>query len=221
VRPVEDFWRVLAEAEIDVALHRENRWQVEQRTRQLPVIVVSSQATAAEQSAYAADVAMGSAPKIPDHFTETARNEFEKAAQSRVGATESSIEQARAALEQESKLRPYRLEFVDNAHAPFYEPDWVGAQVVVRLNRRHPFYQVLYGDLLKLHGAGRAKETVDLLLITLAKAELTVDNDEMSVWYAAQRKHRWSPFLETAVRSLEQRWENPEEESEEDEGSVA
>jgi hypothetical protein len=221
VRPIEDFWRVLTESGIDQALHRENRWQADQR-RQPPKVEPSPIATPAEQSAYAADVAMGSAPRVPSHRASAARQNLEQEAESRAATGAGSIEEARAALEHEARLRPYRIEFSDNSHAPFYEPDWRGAQIVVRLNRKHPFFRVLYGDLARVHGAAKAKESVDLLLITLAKAELTADIEEMAIWYRAQRERVWSPFLDTAVRSLDQRWPQEEEQSgEELAGNIA
>ena len=81
----------------------------------------------------------------------------------------------------------------------------------MRINQAHPFYQVLYGDLMRLAGSTRAKEAVDLLLITLSRAELTAADEEMSHWYATQRKQRWSPFLETSMTSLRQRYQTPED----------
>jgi hypothetical protein len=220
VRPIEDFWRVLAEAEIDLALHRENRWQSEQRKKP-PVPQPPETTSRAERSAQAADVATGIVLRIPDHRLPQAIERFESRAQERVGTMAGSLAEARAALELESKRRPYRLEYVPERHGPIYEPLWVGPQMVVRVNTDHPLYQVLYGDLLRMSGAARAKEAVDLILICLAKAELTAEDEEMGLWYATQRTQRWSPFLETAIKSLAQQFENTAEDQDVEESPEA
>jgi len=36
-------------------------------------------------------------------------------------------------------------------------PEWVGLQMVVKINRQHPFYAVCYGEILSLVGGYEAK----------------------------------------------------------------
>jgi Histidine kinase-, DNA gyrase B-, and HSP90-like ATPase len=215
VRPIEDFWRVLAEKEIDTAVREENTWQSQQR-RKKPEPTPTEGPSAAERAAHNADVAAGVALRVPRFFQSEARKALEVEVSRRTGDGATSVEEARKALEQESKIRPYRIEYFEAQYGPFYEPRWIGTQIVVRINTQHPFYTTLYGDLLRLAGGSRAKEGVDVLLIALAKAELTAESDELALFYQAQRSKVWSPFLETAMKSLGQKLETPEEQAQED-----
>lgn len=219
VRPIEDFWRVLHKEEIDQLLMRENEWVREQRNerrnRRLQQLgVPSEEPTPAEQAAAAVDTIFGRRSRVPEHDLPQVQVEFEKEAQQRVGVTEKSIEDARKALEAEAKRRPYLIDFFDDPSGAFYEPHWEkGAQIVVRINRQHPFYENMYGELFNLSGGVRAKESVDALLIALAKAELTVDDEQAKQWYKAQRRNFWSPFLAEALKVLARKLQ-PEEEEE-------
>jgi hypothetical protein len=218
VRPIEDFWRVLAEKEIDTAVRQENTWQSAQR-RKTPDATPTEGPSAAERAAYNADVASGVSLRVPPFFQVEARKALEAEISRRTGDGAASIEDARKAFEQESKIRPYRIEYFEAQYGPFYEPKWIGTQIVVRINKLHPFYETLYGDLLRLAGGTRAKEGVDVLLIALAKAELTAENEPLALFYETQRTKVWSPFLETAMKSLSQKLETPEEQAEEDANS--
>lgn len=75
----------------------------------------------------------------------------------------------------------------------------------MHINKAHPFFDVLYAALLQSPGGTRAKEAVDLLLITLARAEATAETPAAAQRYAHQRQQRWSPFLASALASLRQR----------------
>ena len=122
-------------------------------------------------------------------------------------------EDVRDALEKTAKQRPYRVDYFDNEYGPFFKPKWEGTQIVVYINRQHPFYDTLYGSLLHLNGGGQAKQAVDLLLITLARAELTVTDEEMKYWYETQREQVWSRFLSDAMKSLKRRMQATDEEA--------
>ena len=166
----------------------------------------------------AADTVAGIRPRVPEHQVETARTTFENETKRRVGVTAASIEEAAAAVESEARRRPYKVDFFDDPNGPFYEPQWeLGTAVVVRINRLHPFYETLYADLLKLEGGVRAKEAVDVLLLALGKAELTVDDPTAKLWYERQRTARWSPYLADALKILAQTLRTTEEP---EEGSV-
>ncbi len=203
VRPVEDFWRVMAAKEIDDLLKAENRWQEEQRDRSKPKAEPSLTPSPAERAAAEADVASGTKPKVPDHALKGANENLEAEAEKRVGVSADSIEEARAAVHREAARRPYLIDYVELEDGPFYKPVRVDTQIVVKVNRSHPFYQALYGELLSLPGGTKAKEAVDVLLIALSKAELTADED-LAVIYETQRKQKWSPFLATAMKRLSQ-----------------
>jgi len=205
VRPIEDFWRLLAEQEIDTLLRKENEWQMKQREKKKPQATASSETSPAEAAAAAADSIAGQRPKVPDHDKPAAQEGVNEEAKKRVGVSAKSIEEATAAVEAEARRRPYKIDYFDDPNGPFYEPNWeLGTSIVIRINRLHPFYETLYADLLKLEGGTRAKEAVDVLLITLGKAELTIDDETAKMWYERQRTARWSPFLADALKILSQ-----------------
>ncbi len=209
VRPIEDFWRVLAAAEIDDAARRENNWQTKQRERTKPVERPEGRSHA-ENAAQAADVGTSTKPDIPDREKSHAREELEKAAEKEAAKGGGDVEKARQALEEQAKRSKYRVEYDDVVGGPIYEPKWVGQQITVVINRQHQLYQVLYGDLFRL-GAARAKEAVDLLLFALARAELKVIEEEKALFYAAQRRSVWSPFLADALANLATKMTEAEE----------
>lgn len=209
VRPIEDFWRVLTEAELDAAAHRENKWQSKERQRPKPADR-PDQPTEAETAAQAADVGTSTKPEVPDREKPKAREELDRAAETEAAKGGGDPEKAREALEEQARRHKYRIEYDDVVGGPLYEPKWVGSQIVVVVNRQHQLYQVLYGDLLRL-GAARAKQAVDLLLIALARAELTVVEEERGLFYAAQRRSVWSPFLNDALANLAAKMAGEEE----------
>ena len=214
VRPIEDFWRVLVQNELDQALRRENATQ--QKARKKPAQELTPPPdrgpTQAEQAAESADVALGKRPRVPDRHIPEARDTAAQEAEQRAEREGTSVDEARDALEKETRRRRHVVTYHDQEHGPFYEPVWRGSQVEVRVNRRHPFYELLYADLLRLPGGRRAKEALDLVLLALARTELTVEEEDMELWLSAQRRHQWSPFLDTALRSLAQRLDSGEEE---------
>jgi hypothetical protein len=213
VRPIEDFWRALAQAEVDEALRREQRWQTEQRDRRKKderTPTDTGEPTLAEQSAEAADVALGRRPKVPDRHLPAARKAAEREAEQRAERSGVGIEDARRALDLEAKRRRNRIVFADTEHGPFYEPSWKGTQIQVTINRRHPFFQEFYAGL-SAAGGTQARAALDLLLFALARTELTADDEAMELWFSAQRQHIWSPFLDTALRDLARRTSSGEE----------
>ena len=220
VRPIGDFWRILADEEIDALVRREYRWQVKQRkdrANALKRAQASEEPSPAELAARDADVATSTRPAVPERSKRKAQEKVEAEAEKRVGISAHSIEEAYKAIQQEAKNRPYKIDYIDAEYGPFYKPEWVGQQVVVFINRKHPFYEMFYAPLLNLSGGYQAKEAADVLLITLAKAELNADKDDLSLMYEGQREHVWSPFLRTAMKSLQQKIQPLEEELAEEE----
>lgn len=208
VRPTEDFWRVLAQADVDQLLRNENVWQQQiRRDRDRDVVPVrpTSDPSPAEQAAQEADYAVSVKPVIPTRSRKEAVEKLNEVAREQAGATGQDLDEARKALEKQAQQRRYKIDYYDSDDGPFYKPEWVGAQLVVYINRKHPFYEVLYVPLLRSTSGRQAKEAVDLLLITLARGELTVADELIGEWYMAQRKRVWSPFLETAMLSLRRR----------------
>ncbi len=151
---------------------------------------------------------------MPDEQKKDANLAFEQKAQELAAATQRSIEEAREALKAQQKIQRYRVDYVDDENGPFYLPVWEGVSVVVGVNKKHPFFQSVYGTLLQSEGGLLAKEAVDLLLITLAREELRTKNSETREFYRAQRVERWSPFLASGLRTLTRDFPTPEAEDE-------
>ncbi len=219
VRPIESLWRLLADVEVDDQLGKEQSWQSSTRReqnlkRKAEKAARAQEPTPAETAAAAADSIGGRKPKVADHHKGQARTDLETAAGKRAGIDQTSIDQARKALEEEARKRPYVIDFFDDAHGPFYKPDWEsGVQVAVLINRQHPFFQVLYGPLLDLPNGAQTQQALDVMLIALARAELQTDDETASLWYQAQRERAWSPFMADALKVLHQKMMPTDEEA--------
>jgi hypothetical protein len=111
--------------------------------------------------------------------------------------------EAKAALEAEARRRPYLIDFFDDSAAAFFIPEWTPAgQVLVKVNRAHPFYETLYLEAVRQ--SPKVKHAIDVLLLTLGKAEMTIENETTRLWYQEQRESVWSPFLRTSLKNLSQ-----------------
>ena len=219
VRPIEDFWRILTDEEIDTAARRENQWQGAKRKELKDHKVLEEQDTRkpdtpspAEASVQDADVASSDRPDVPEQHKQSAKENIEAKVLERAEKNEESVEEARRGLRKSLENRKYMIDFFESPHGPFYKPEWVGGTISVRVNTLHPFYRVLYQVLLELSGGALAKEAIDALLLTLGRSELTVIEPEMAEWYRVQRERKWSTHLEDALRSLTQRLSEDQEE---------
>lgn len=213
VRPIEDFWRALADAGIDAVLRRENAWQRKVRKAQEEsqaadsLVSESMDPKPAELAARAADVALGSRSKVPSRDRKAVRDEAEKKAEEQATREGRPKKEVLEALEAMASKRPYRVDYVSVEHGPFYRPKWDLDTLVVEVNRSHPFFSVLYNRLVTVPGGRQAKEAIDLVLIALAKGELG-ENEATTEVYRAQRETLWSPFLASAMRDLGRQFEN-------------
>lgn len=210
VRPIEDFWRLLAadDFEIDELLKAENNWQTKQRDKKKPVVTSSEEPSPAENAAALADRVEGEPNKVPEKDREKVDKATEEEAQKRVGVTEKTLEEAKEAIKKQGQRRGYKIEYYDNpmgADGPFFEPEWrPGNVVVAKVNRQHPFYSNFYTALLNLEGGGRARYALDLFLLALAKGELRIEDPVTKMWNENLRQKHWSPFLSNALKVLEQ-----------------
>jgi hypothetical protein len=212
VRPIEDFWKLLHDEEVDELLKLENSWQHQQRearakARRAPG--PTSEPTPAELSAAAVDTVVGRPTPIPEHELPTVREQFQHAAAEQAKITGKSLEEAEAALAEEAKRRPFKFEFFEDIYGPFYKPEWgPGGQIIIWVNRTHPFYDTLYiAPMGKL-----AQEGLNLFLIALGKGELKAEDPTARLWYEQQRTKVWSEFLSIAMRDLAARVPTSEEE---------
>lgn len=226
VRPLEDFWRVLAsdDVELDAALRKEHRWQTALRKQKKAErekakiqkqTEPTSEPTLAESAAATVEIITGKTASIPDRGKEAVKTVTDNKIDERVTVTHETREEAIKALEAERKRRPYKIEYFERVSGAFYEPE-LGAygQIIVKINRRHPFFQAAYETLLSIEGGLKAKEAIDLLLIALAKAELTAEHELTQQLYETQRKETWSPFLEKSVKVLQQKMSSNDSEIE-------
>lgn len=222
VHPTEDFWRLLAQEKIDEEMRKENAWQVEERQiKETPKAQPADVPTEGELAMTTADAAQGAANRVPDgskkEAAENLQREAEKVATSEAKkraevegkpfapATQAEVDAALAALREDEKRRRYHVDYVDDPNGPFFTPEWRGDVVVAKINRAHIFYQVLYGELLKMPGASLAKEALDVLLLVLAKGELRTEDPNFKVFYETQRKNVWSAGIEPAYNFLKAR----------------
>jgi hypothetical protein len=208
VRPIEDLWRLFALEGIDAALNRENNFQSkmrqeEQEKQRQREATKAITATVAEKVAAQADSIAGQKPRVAERDKLRVREEAEQEAKHRAKVNQTSIDQARQAIEEEAKRRPYVIDFYDEPRGPFYKPHWGhGGQIVVLINRQHSFFQAFYAPLLALEGGGQAKQALDVLMIALARAELGTEDEACVAWYEAQRERTWSTFLADAYKML-------------------
>lgn len=219
VRPIEDFWRVLAEEGVDQWLKRENNWQTAERNRQKELQKQeeaereeeSDAPTLGQTAAAAAEAASGSKNSIPPHEQEEAAQEENEYVEQEAERTDTPEEEIRKKIRERAKVQPYKVEFFDNEYGPFYEPKWgMGEQIILRINRSHAFYKSIYsklypapsdGDVIVRHG-------IDLMLYTLARSEKNTRNPETTDLYATQRTSKWSPFLASALKHMERQFED-------------
>lgn len=210
VRPIEDLWRLLTLEGVDKQLGLEQAYQrrmrkEEKAKRDAAEAARSAVATIAETAAAHADTMIGTKPRVTDRAKVRVREELEQQAKQQAKVTKTSIESARKALEDQAKQRPYVIDFYDEPKGAFYRPEWqTGGQIAVLINREHAFFQALYGPLLKFAQGNQAKQALDVLLITLARAELVIEDETCAAWYETQREQAWSPFLANAYKMLQQ-----------------
>ena len=85
---------------------------------------------------------------------------------------------------------------------------------MVEVNRQHPFFTACYGEVINLTGGYKAKEALDVLLITLGKAELDLTEEIAIEQYRHLREEVWSRFLAVALQNLNVKTQSPDEREE-------
>jgi len=219
VRPIEDFWRVMTAASIDRALQEEQRAQQHMRDADARRQREAEQAdpsapTPATQAAAQAALLLGKAD-LPSARKEEAQARLTEEITRRATGTGRSHQEVREAIEEEAKRKEYAIDFFESEGGVFYKPSFGnGYQKVAEINRKHPFYEIFYVNLLQ-HADARARNAVDLLLLALADAELKSEDIKKDL-YEHDREHHWSAFLKFGLRVLE-RLQRPDEEPEEQE----
>jgi hypothetical protein len=215
VRPLEDLWRVLAnDIGLDRVLREEHNWQrvirakkakERKNAKQLKETEPSSEPSLAEMAAANTDAVTGRGTNIPERDKSLVKGITDAEIDDKVKITNATREEVKKAQELERKRRPYKVEYFEDVRGAFYEPKWgVMGQVIVQINRKHPFFEAVYGTLFSIEGGLKAKSAIDLFLIALAKAELETEIETTKLLYEVQRTEIWSPFLVKSLKILEQ-----------------
>lgn len=206
LRPIEDFWRVLAIAELDKALRLEEREQRAERHAERVRRSEEKRAdptapTPATEAAAEAAEAMGTR-ELPRARRAEARAQLNAEVRRRVQVTGRTEAEVLAAIKEESERKTYAIDFFEAEGGVFYRPTFGnGYQKVVAINKAHPFCKLFYAQLLD-SGNERALAVIDSLLITLVEAELASEG-KVKDFYEFQREHRWSPFLNIGLKVLD------------------
>lgn len=216
VRPIEDFWRVLTKCHVDDLLRNENTWQA--KTRAIAhkdwlakKAKTAESATPSEAAAAAVPVITGKRLHVPDRLKPAAQENAKEEAKKRAQKTNRNVEDVLEALTEENKRRPYRIDFFEEPRGPFYYPEMQGTQLVIFINKKHPFYEVCYGQLLAVEGGEQTKWGLEILLFALGKAEVEIDDDVAAQQYLFTRENKWSEFLGVALKDLSTRVDPGEE----------
>jgi hypothetical protein len=204
VRPVEDFWRALTKAHVDELLQKENnKHRVWREKPKAPKTIESAEANApAAQAAAAATAVLGRESVGSDTARQAAKAKLDatvKQEQERTGAT---LEQARKVVEERAKASEFEIKFEEIPGGPFYRADYgAGIQVVVWINKKHPFFEDFYARLSG-DNAMMGRNAINLLLIALAQCEVRATDDRVKEIYQLHRESKWSPFLKNALNNL-------------------
>src|SRR5262249_39265090 len=143
--PIEDFWRVMKDAEVDRAVREEESHQRTLRHKDQAEQAVN-EATSPDKpnpatEAAAQAEAITGPTKLPEQRKEEAQKELEQAAHNRSQSTGETIEQATKAIEEEGNRKKFAIDFFESEGGVFYAPSFgTGLQRVARINKCHPFY---------------------------------------------------------------------------------
>ncbi|MCY4179423.1 MAG: ATP-binding protein [Litoreibacter sp.] len=210
VRPLEDFWRILAQEKIDEHLRRENAWQTKEREKADTEKAKEAdkeretKPTPGELAAAAANVVSGRPPAVPDTKQDEVDEVTQIEAARRAKETKQKKSEVEEAMKEERRRRPYRVTFEDNPNGPFYEPAYGhNGQILAKINTAHPFYTNVYSQLIQKLGGEKVRDTIDLLLLMLSQSELEAPEPMLELFYSVQRTEKWSPFLKNALTILE------------------
>lgn len=214
IRPIDDFWRVMTDTTdpkvaLDLAIHEEEAYQnrtrkAERKARLDPQITGEAVTAPAVEAATLASAATGKSGPLPENRREESKNLQREAAQAIVEKTGESIEKAMKAVEEEARRKKFDVEFFEARGGVFYEPGLGnGLQRIARINKLHPFYEVFYSRVAALDDP-IARHAIIVLLLALADAELSAEDEVLKAMYETQRESVWSPFLKAGLKKLEE-----------------
>lgn len=202
VVPSDRVWEILEQHGVKRALHelrgkykREAKALSEEQSRPSEGKKRTSEQVMEEAERFAT----GKRPNTPT--TERERREgFDEEVKRRQQSGGKTEEQARAELESDVKLHPFRIDFEEVPEGPMFRPEGVGAQVVVWINRAHPFFTDLYESR---ESQPHTKSALELLLFILGESELDSEGHRRE-FYRTERVE-WSRKFATTLRLLEKK----------------
>jgi hypothetical protein len=108
------------------------------------------------------------------------------------------IEDVIKEIQEQTKSRPYKVEFQSIPEGPFYRAERLGLQKKLIINTQHPFYTHLYDSPDSNPGI---KAALEVLLFVLADSELDAEG-EFEQFYLSARKN-WSGRFANALLKLD------------------
>lgn len=128
---------------------------------------------------------------------EEAQEKFEAAAKDKAKKTTMPVEEVKKALVAEAEGRPWKVVLEEVSGGNFYRFDVIGAQKVLYINQKHPFFSEVYASS---DTSPRLRNALDVLLFTLGHCESTASPKTKYVYDT--EKVRWSTELSHALQRL-------------------
>jgi hypothetical protein len=205
----ERMWEILKDRGVYNAI-KEMRTRWDKATKALKVEPEAAAATPRPSEA-AMEEAQKALTRVPTEVTAERQREAEenldKEVKARAKQSGVPAEQIKRDYEAQAQGRPFKVEFVDHAGAPFYHIAQVGGQTVQYINRAHRFYAEVYASN---DATPHSRAALEVLLFVLGDCELRA-NDAIREFYLSE-KAEWSKYLSLALGSLS-KWRNFEDES--------
>ena len=129
--------------------------------------------------------------------TEKAQEKLKTEAVKESERTDKPLEKVLKEIEEQTKTRPYKIDFQAIPEGPFYRPERIGIQKRLIINTQHPFYTHMYDS----PDSNPAIQTaLEVLLFVLADGEIDAEG-EFEGFYRSARKN-WSDRLAIALEQI-------------------
>jgi hypothetical protein len=128
---------------------------------------------------------------------EKAQEKLEQEAAKESERTDKPVGEILEDIKEQTKSRPYKIDFQAIPEGPFYRPERVGVQKRLIINTQHPFYTHVYNS----PDSNPAIQTaLEVLLFVLADGENDAEG-EFEAFYLSARKN-WSDRLAIAIAQI-------------------
>ncbi len=152
--------------------------------------------TLAEQAKQEADSERRMVPLSPEEIDEAEANQL-RAIEDLASTEKITKTQAKQEIEGSTKANPYLIEEEDVPGGSFYRPERRGSQLIVWINRDHPFFSDVFNakDMPEM-----GREGIKLLLLALCEAESRAP-EAVTQTYQTERQE-WSKTLRQDLFAL-------------------